>query len=201
MKKRRGLIVAVALIFAFATGVIAKDVFEVIKAEIRDDFVIEIDGEVRDFKDANGARVYPILHNGTTYLPLRAISEIMGKTVYWYEDDKRIEIKDEKDTQTTVTDADVIVTETQEAATNNTDANAKETPAEETYISRDKAKEIALTKAGLKEEDVKFVKVELDRERGTVVYEVEFNHGLKEYNADIKADDGAILKWEAEFDD
>ena len=68
-------------------------------------------------------------------------------------------------------------------------------------ITKEEAKAIALERAELKETDVRFVKVELDRERGTAVYEVEFNHGLKEYNAEIKAEDGTILKWEEEFED
>jgi len=108
MKKRRSIIMAVALISAFSTGAVAKNVFDIIKAEIRTDFVIEIDGEKQIFKNANGDRVYPILHDGTTYLPIRAIGELMNKDVYWYEEDKRIEFKDKKQTPT-VTDADVII--------------------------------------------------------------------------------------------
>lgn len=34
-------------------------------------------------KDANGNRVYPILREGTTYLPIRALGELFGKNVSW----------------------------------------------------------------------------------------------------------------------
>ena len=192
MRKRNGLIVALAVVFAFATGVVAKNVFDVIRAEVRTDFVIEIDGEERVFKNVDGERVYPILHNGTTYLPVRAIGEILGKDVYWYEAEKRIEFKDKKK-EPTVTDADVIVED-----------GKKEKPAksaEKAVIGKEKAKKIALDKANLKESEVSFVKIELDRDDGIWKYEVEFRKGLREYSADIKADDGKILDWEADFDD
>ena len=188
MKKKRGLIIAVALVLAFGSGVIAKNVFDIIKAEVRTDFVVEIDGVERIFKDVNGERVYPILHNGTTYLPVRAIGEIMNKDVYWYEDEKRIELKDKE--TTTVTDADVIVSD------NNT-----QKVVETDQIDVEKAKEIALNKAGLKESDVSFVKAELDYEKGVAVYEIEFRQGFKEYNAEIKASDGTILEWDVDIDD
>ena len=200
MKKWLSIVLAVVLVFG--TGVFARDVFEVIKAEIRTDFVVEIDGVEREFKNVNGERVHPVLHNGTTYLPVRAIGEIMGKAVYWYEEEKRIELKDKK-ISSTVTDADVIVDE-QNADKNN--EKLKNDKVEKVYddsnfIGKDKAIEIALNKAGLKEADVKYLEAEFDKERSVFVYEVEFNYGLKEYKAEIKGDDGTILKWEGEFDD
>jgi len=192
MGKKRNLILVAALLVAFGTGVVAKDVFEVIKAEIRTDFTVKIDGEVRKFENVEGERVYPILHDGTTYLPLRAIAEIMGKEVYWYEDDKLIEIKDKEKNGPTVTDADVIVDDEKPAKQDKEDAG---------YIGKEKAKEIALEKAGLKESDVVRLKVELEKDNGIFVYEVEFEQGNKEYKAEIKADDGKILDWEIDIDD
>ena len=81
MKKKRSLAIIIAVVLAFGTGAIAKDAFEIIKAQIRNDFVIEIDGEEKVFRNAEGDRVYPILHDGTTYLPLRAIGEIIEREV------------------------------------------------------------------------------------------------------------------------
>jgi len=200
MKKKRTFIVALAVILAFGTGTLAKEVYEVIKAQIRTDFVIEIDGVERAFKNADGERVYPLLHDGTTYLPLRAIGEIMDKKVYWHEEDKRIELKDDTEKLPTVTDADVIVKNELQP---NVKEKSKESEAidEKDFIGKEKAKKIALEKAGLKEADVKFVKVEIDRDNGIVVYEVEFRQGQKEFSADIKADDGKILDWEVDLDD
>ena len=112
MKRTLAIIIAGALCaFGIGIGAAASGVIKSIRAELRPDFRIEIDGELRTFKNADGDVVYPILYEGTTYLPLRAVGELMGKTVYWFEDEKRIELREEK---TTVTDADVIVTDSKD---------------------------------------------------------------------------------------
>ena len=205
MRKKRIFIATFALLAAFTTGVVAKNTFDIIKAEIRTDFVIEIDGEAREFKNAQGERVYPLLHDGTTYLPLRAISEIMGKAVYWYESEKRIEIKDEKKNDApTVTDADVIIdsTEKNEKPAKPEKTDKEKVPYDESkYIGKEKAKVIALEKAGFTEADVDFIKAELDKDDGTVKYEVEFKKGTTEYEADINAETGEILKWKKDLFD
>lgn len=69
------------------------------------------------------------------------------------------------------------------------------------YIGEARAKQIALERAGLKESEVKFVKVELERDNGIMEYDVEFKKGMKEYSAEIRADDGKILEWDVDLDD
>lgn len=49
------------------------------QSEIRPDFTVKIDGEMRTFKNANGEVVYPMLYKRTIYLPMRAIGELYGK--------------------------------------------------------------------------------------------------------------------------
>lgn len=44
---------------------------------------IVIDGEKINPTDANGNTVEPIIYNGTTYLPVRAVANALGKAVYW----------------------------------------------------------------------------------------------------------------------
>lgn len=44
---------------------------------------IVLNGAVLEAKDASGTAVYPILRDGTTYLPVRALGEALGKTVVW----------------------------------------------------------------------------------------------------------------------
>ena len=64
-----------------------------------------------------------------------------------------------------------------------------------------KAKSIALNHAGLRENQAYDMDIELDDEDGTLIYEVEFKSGNMEYNYEIDATSGAILKHETELDD
>ena len=100
--------------------------------------------------------------------------EIWNKRFYLKRNEKNIEFRDELSNKKSISDK---------------------------FIGKDKAKEIALKKAGFNENDVYFVEVEFDNERGTFVYEVEFEKNRIEYKADVKADDGTIIDWETEYDD
>lgn len=64
-----------------------------------------------------------------------------------------------------------------------------------------KAKSIALNHAGLRENQAYDMDIELDDEDGTLVYEIEFKSGNMEYDYEIDAASGAILKHETELDD
>lgn len=62
------------------------------------------------------------------------------------------------------------------------------------YIGKERAKEIALKHAGLKESDVRFEKVELDVDYDKTTYEIEFDYNYYEYEYEIDAYTGEILK-------
>ena len=64
-----------------------------------------------------------------------------------------------------------------------------------------KAKSIALNHAGVSENQAYDMDIELDDEDGKLVYEIEFKSGNMEYDYEIDARTGAILKHEAELDD
>ena len=64
-----------------------------------------------------------------------------------------------------------------------------------------KAKSIALNHAGVSENEAYDMAIELDDEDGILVYEVEFKSGNMEYDYEINAATGAILKHESELDD
>lgn len=68
-------------------------------------------------------------------------------------------------------------------------------------ISEDKAKKIALDHAGLSENDVTALFVELDYDDGVLRYEVDFRQGMTEYDYDIEASTGKILSYDKDIDD
>ena len=63
-----------------------------------------------------------------------------------------------------------------------------------TLITAAKAKEIALVHAGLKENQIFDFDIELDREHGAVYYEIDFETKGYEYEYDIDATTGKIIK-------
>ena len=73
------------------------------------------------------------------------------------------------------------------------------TKAEVSGISSEKAKQIALSHAGVG--SANFTKVQLDTEDGIRVYEIEFKVGNVEYDYDIDASTGAIVSSSSEIDD
>jgi len=68
------------------------------------------------------------------------------------------------------------------------------------YIGSDRAKAIALDHAGLSSAQVRFTHIGMDRENGTVVYEIEFRQGGVEYEYEIDAATGRILNHERDAD-
>lgn len=68
-------------------------------------------------------------------------------------------------------------------------------------IGHAKAKSIALNHAGVDANTVYDMNIQLDVEDGTIIYEVEFKSGNIEYDYEIDATTGAILRHETELDD
>ena len=73
------------------------------------------------------------------------------------------------------------------------------TEAQATEISVEKAKQIALSHAGVG--SARFTKAKIDYENGIKVYEIEFKVGNMEYEYDINVLNGAIVSSSAEIDD
>lgn len=77
------LVLAVLLSFAILTGpVLAASATRTISAAYCG-VSLYVEGNLIIPKDAAGNVVEPFLYNGTTYLPVRAVSEAMGKQVKW----------------------------------------------------------------------------------------------------------------------
>lgn len=150
-----------------------------IQIQVRPDFTIVIDGTVQQFKTASGSVIYPILYNGSTYLPLRAIGDIMNSQVGWDSTNKVVTLT----SSYTVTDADSFNNGQQQTTTTGD-------------IGAEKAKEVALQHAGLKASDVTFIKSVLDYDDGRKVYDVEFYSGNKEYDYEIDAQSGKVVSFD-----
>ena len=83
----------------------------------------------------------------------------------------------------------------------NDDANApSEGQGSQTYITAEQAKAAALSAAGFSASEVRGLKAEFDFDDGRAVYEVEFKKGIFEYDYDIDAVSGKVLKAEKEAD-
>lgn len=161
-----------------------------ITAELRDDFTIIIDGTVRSFCDAGGNRVYPLLYQGSTYLPVRAIGELMGKTVGWNQATQTV----------TLSGGDSLVTDADSFSGSSATPPAPGQPSTNT-LSLEDAKAKALAHAGLTANQVTFTKQEIDFGDGQKVYELEFyTADYTEYEYEISAVNGAVLSFERDAD-
>lgn len=65
-------------------------------------------------------------------------------------------------------------------------------------ITQDEALQIAYEKFQVSSENVKNVKVKLDKENGIEVYDIDFDAGNKEYSCDISTTTGEILNFDSD---
>lgn len=152
-----------------------------ISAQICDEFTIVVDGVKQTFTDASGNVTYPMLYNGSTYLPLRSIGQLMGKSVSWDGTTKTVTLSSNG---TVVTDADSFNSSTAPTTTTG-------------QITAEEAKSKALAHAGLSSSQVTFVKAKLDWDDGRRVYDVEFyGKDYTEYDYEIDATTGAVLSFD-----
>lgn len=80
--------------------------------------------------------------------------------------------------------------------TGNGNGNGSAAPA----ITADQAKQIALDHAGVAEADVYGLEMELDRDHGRTIYEFSWEANFVEYDYEIDADTGEILRFEQDRD-
>ena len=146
--------------------------------QVEDGIGITLNGATFTPRNANGKEVSVFLYNGTTYVPVRAISEAMGMDVSFNSATRTV----------VLTTADR--TASQQGASS----------ASGNYITVERAKQIALNNAGVKEANAVFLRANLDWDDGRMQYEVEFYSGNTEYDYDIDAVTGAILSSDRELE-
>lgn len=83
----------------------------------------------------------------------------------------------------------------------NSAATTARQPSASSYIGEAKAKEIALSHAGVSESSVRNYRVDLDTDDGVAVYDIDFDSGNYEYDYEINAKTGSVIKSERDRDD
>jgi len=77
-----GFIVALIVALALGMPLFAQNLSKKIEVFYRD-IKIYVDGKLMVSQDASGRVIEPFIYEGATYLPLRAVSEALGKKVDW----------------------------------------------------------------------------------------------------------------------
>lgn len=130
--------------------------------------------------------------NGTFYYEINFSENGME---YEYDIDAitGVVIEEKKETESAIEAA------SQPETSQPSDAVSSQAQSSSSAITEEKARSIALSHAGLTEENVSFVKVKKDFDDGISVFEVEFysSDGV-EYQYDINADTGSIINYDQE---
>ncbi|HOM02288.1 MAG TPA: stalk domain-containing protein [Acetivibrio sp.] len=83
--KKISLVVAVLVITSMvAAGTVwGYSALRKVDATANDNIKIYYNGELQNFTDTDGSKISPVIINGRTYLPLRAISDLVGVGIEW----------------------------------------------------------------------------------------------------------------------
>lgn len=175
--KRKGfvaglLVSALALALGLGVGAIAATR----SIDVDDAIRVTVNGVPFTPRDVNGREVELFAYNGTTYAPVRAFAKAAGLSVDY-------------DAQTNT------------ARIETPDYTVAADPKAAEYIGEDRALALALADAGVKAQDALVLKSALDWDDGKAVYEVEFCAADTEYDYDLDALTGAVVKKELDLPD
>lgn len=90
MKRYLAFLLMLILVVSSCTIEVSASAQKKIMVYLKPEVTILLNDEVYIFKDANGQRVYPIIYNGTTYLPVRAIAALMKEPIEWENGSKTV---------------------------------------------------------------------------------------------------------------
>ncbi len=82
-KRLQGLIAGVLIGTTLTGGVVIAATGTTLYGVVTNGIKIVVDGQKLNPTDAQGRTVEPMIYNGTTYLPVRAVASALGKAVYW----------------------------------------------------------------------------------------------------------------------
>ena len=92
-KKFISLVLALVMICGLTVSASAATA-QSITARLSPDVTVQYNGETQNMADANGNSVYPVSYEGTTYLPIRAVSNMLGIAVDWDQATKTVLLSD-----------------------------------------------------------------------------------------------------------
>lgn len=81
-KKCISLVLALVMVLGLTVSASAAAP-ETVTVQLSPNITVKLDGEVQTMTDVNGNPVYPVLYGGTTYLPIRAVGNMLGLDVDW----------------------------------------------------------------------------------------------------------------------
>lgn len=92
VKKIGVLLISLSLLISTSYAASLKKTIDVYYDNVK----IFVNNSLVNSKDGNGKTVEPFIYDGTTYLPVRAVAEALGKEVTWDGTTKSVYISDEK---------------------------------------------------------------------------------------------------------
>ncbi|MDE7170271.1 MAG: lasso peptide biosynthesis protein [Oscillospiraceae bacterium] len=101
MRRFTALVLALVMVFSLTVSASAADTpkSEQVTAYLNYNLTVRFNGEAKLLGNVNGSQVYPITYGGTTYVPVRAISNLLGLDVTWIQEGRIVKLSDSNDTK------------------------------------------------------------------------------------------------------
>ena len=93
--KKSYIIAALALTSCMVVGTAAASQSNSVTATFRPDVTLKVNGTTYTVRDTTGVKVSPLIYNGTTYLPLSSLGQLLGAEVSWDNDSQTVIIHDD----------------------------------------------------------------------------------------------------------
>ena len=93
--KKSYIAAALALTSCMVVGTAAASQSNSVTATFRPDVTLKVNGTAYTVRDTTGVKVSPLIYNGTTYLPLSSLGQLLGAKVSWDNDSQTVIIHDD----------------------------------------------------------------------------------------------------------
>ncbi len=97
MKKSIKILVTIMLLITVSTSLSASSLIRDISGKENKGITVTYNGEAQTLKDGHGQVIYPVIIDGSMYLPVRAVTEMVGAEIAWDDKTKTVHIKDNGD--------------------------------------------------------------------------------------------------------